>query len=91
MQWQLPHLTNDCTVWPWSISDTLLDENDEPLVFVSVWDCRTHDVDDVIGRVDQFGFQNFYSPALKLSGIYKDITIVYLQHLYKIYTQNLHF
>ena len=25
-----------------SISDTLLDENDESLVFVTIWDCRTH-------------------------------------------------
>ena len=24
------------------ISDTLLDENDESLVFVTIWDCRTH-------------------------------------------------
>ena len=25
-----------------SISDTLLYENDESLVFVTIWDCRTH-------------------------------------------------
>ena len=25
-----------------SISDTLLDENDESLVFLTIWDCRTH-------------------------------------------------
>ena len=25
-----------------SISDTLFDENDESLVFVTFWDCRTH-------------------------------------------------
>ena len=25
-----------------SISDTLLDENDESLVFVTIWDCQTH-------------------------------------------------
>ena len=24
------------------ISDTLLDENDESLVFMTIWDCRTH-------------------------------------------------
>ena len=24
------------------ISDTLLDENDESLVFVTIWDCQTH-------------------------------------------------
>ena len=23
MQWQLPHLTNDCTVWPWSAKQWL--------------------------------------------------------------------
>ena len=26
----------------YSISDTLMDENDESLVFVTFWDCRTH-------------------------------------------------
>ena len=26
----------------WSISDTLLDENDESLVFVTIWDCWTN-------------------------------------------------
>ena len=26
----------------YSISDTFLDENDESLVFVTIWDCRTH-------------------------------------------------
>ena len=26
----------------YSISDTLLDENDESLVFVTIWDCWTH-------------------------------------------------
>ena len=45
-----------------SISDTLLDENDESLVFVTIWDCRTRSY-DVIGRADRFGFQNFCSPG----------------------------
>ena len=40
-----------------SISDTLLDENDESLVFVTIWDCCTY------VRVDRFGFQNFCSPG----------------------------
>ena len=42
-----------------SISDTLLDENDESLVFVTIWDCRTH-----VRQADRFGFQNFCSPGV---------------------------
>ena len=32
-------------------------------VFVTIWDClMLYDLDDVIGRADRFGFQNFCSP-----------------------------
>ena len=45
-----------------SIPDTLLDENDESLVFVTLGlsDACLY---DLIGRADRFGFQNFCSPA----------------------------
>ena len=50
----------DYSVLKKSISDTLLDENDESLVdYLGLSDACSY---DVIDRADRFGFQNFCSP-----------------------------
>ena len=48
-----------------SISDTLLDENDEVISFRDYLGLSDACSYDVIGRADRFGFQNFCSPVLR--------------------------
>ena len=48
-----------------SISDTLLDENDESLVFVTIWDCRTHvRMTSIMSSVEQTNLDFKISVAL---------------------------
>ena len=55
----------------------------------------SYDVDDVIGRADRFGFQNFCSPGNKFSFLlyvlgnhWSDAHSVSLMFVFRIYTYN---
>ena len=49
----------------------------------------SYDVDDVIGRADRFGFQNFCSPDVKILNKNKLTPILDVYIMYFLWTKNI--